>query len=467
MRLDVQWSAPHTTSRLHGSLQMGPGFGFGDWKLAQEKPWYAEGLSALRELGVDLVRYQGWRNRPDLVVAEPDPPKGGRTSWDFSRVDPPFSDFLQANGGRPFIMNFSTPPEWLAQDGDPQAVADYFGRFVSWYAQGGFVDEAGVRHASGHRARFPYWEVLNEPDLEGENDPAGYVALYDAIVERIHRISPETRFVGLALASTLSDPAFSTHFLNPRNHRAGVPLDYVSYHFYAQYRPDQSAAEQAAAVFDQADQFVATLRYIAAIRDELSPSTGILVTEIGAMNQGARQRRAGALADEIQLSAAMYAYLYARMAALGVESAHVSGLVAVQPDQMWQELAMIEWASGRPNARYWVLKLLIHHMGPGARLALTRNFAPPPYPPPGPVLEMMARREPVFGQAFMGADGNRKVLLVNRGAEPAEVVVPGLAGGRLEIVEAARPTDPAQTGPTASEGLTLNPFAVAIAALPR
>lgn len=467
MRLDLQWSAPPTTSRLHGSLQMGPGFGFGDWKLAQEKPWYAEGLSALRELGADLVRYQGWRNRPDLTVAEPDPPRDGAASWDFSRIDPPFFDFLDANGGRPFIMNFSTPPAWIAATGDPQAIADYFGRFVSWYVEGGFVDEAGVRRASGHRVSFPCWEVLNEPDLEGENDPARYTALYDAIVERIHRISPETRFIGLALASTLSNPAFSTHFLNPRNHRAGIPIDGVSYHFYAQYRSDQSAREQAATVFDQADRFLDSLRYIAAIRGELSPSTEILITEIGAMNQGARGPRPETLAVEAQLSAAMYAYLYARMAALGIESAHASGLVAVQPDQMWQELAMIEWASGRPNARYRVLKLLIDNMGPGSRLAPTRNFAAPPYPLPTPVLEMMARREPVFGQAFVSPGGERKVLLVNRGVEEAQVVAPGLAGGRLEVIEAARPTEPARMVPAAKDAVTLGPLAVAIATLPR
>jgi hypothetical protein len=465
MRLDVQWHAPPTTSRLHGSLQMGPGFGFGDWKLAQEKPRYAEGLAALRDLGADLVRYQGWKNRPDLVVAEPQPPSDGKTSWDFSRIDPPFFEFLDANGGRPFIMNFSTPPAWIAAD-DAGAIAEYFARFVSWYVEAGFTDEAGARHPSGHCVAFPYWEVLNEPDLEGEGDPARYAALYDMIVARLHRICPDTRFVGLALASTLSNPAFTAHFHNPRNHRPGVPLDYVSYHFYAQYGPEQSAGEQAATVFDQADRFLDTVGYIAALRDELSPSTGILITEIGAMKQGARNARPKALILEAQLSSALYAYLYARLAVLGVESAHVSGLVAVQPDEVWQELAMIEWASGRPNARYWVLKLLIEHMGPGSQLAPTRNVTPPPYPLPSSVLEAMARRQPVFGQGFVGPTGLHEVLLVNRGTDAAEAVVPGLAGGRLYMLEAARPTEPARASSAATDAVTLSPLAVAIATLP-
>jgi hypothetical protein len=337
--MEVHWGEVTAVSPLNGSLQLGPGFGFGDWKLAQDKPFYREGLAALRELGASHVRYQGWHNRPDLVIAEPEPPAKDKTSWDFSRIDPPFLEFLEANGGRPFVMNFSTPPAWAKT---PKQIANYYECFVRWYVQGGFTDAAGQRRKSGHAIAFPYWEVLNEPDFETEMTPAEYTARYDAIVAAVHKVSPETRFVGLALASTVSDPVFTTHFLNPKNHRPGTPLDYVSYHFYGQYRADQSRAEQAAAVFDQADQFLDTLRYVAAIRDALSPHTGLMVTEIGALNQGARGPRAEALVHEAQLSGAMYAYLYARMAALGVEAAHVSGLVATQPDQMWQELAMIE-----------------------------------------------------------------------------------------------------------------------------
>lgn len=458
--MDVQWDSPIGVSRLHGSLQMGPGFGFGDWKRAEDKPFYREGLAALTELGASHVRYQGWRNRPDLVIAETEPSAEGKTTWDASRIDPPFLAFLKANGGRPFVMNFSTPPAWAKSD---REMADYYERFVRWYVQGGFTDAAGQRHASGHHIAFPYWEVLNEPDFEAGVTPAGYTARYDAIVEAVHKVSPDTRFVGLALASTVSDPAFTTHFLNPKNHRPGTPLDYVSYHFYAQYRADQGRAEQAATVFDQADQFLDTLRYVAAIRDQLSPATGIMATEIGAMNQGARGPRAEALVFEAQLSAAMYAFLYARLAALGVEAAHVSGLVAVQPDQMWQELAMIEWESGRPNARYWVLKLLIDQFGPGAALVATRNITLPPYPLPPNILAMMSRRAPVWAQGFVTADGTRKLLLVNRAPEPAEVGLPGGAGARVQVVD--RPTARARSLTLDGDGkLTLAGLAVAVAA---
>jgi hypothetical protein len=437
---------------------MGPGFGFGDWKRAQDKPFYAEQIAALRALKSAMVRYQGWHNRPDLTVAEPEPPKDGKTSWDFSAIDPPFLEFLDSIGDRPFVMNFSTPPAWAKT---PQAMADYFAHFVRWYSQGGFTDEAGKVHNSGHRIAFPYWEVLNEPDFEAGVTPQDYVALYDAIVDAIHQVSPETRFVGLALASTTSDPAFTTHFLNPKNHRPGVPLDYVSYHFYAQYRPDQPPAQQVAAVFDQADQFLDTLRYVAAIRDELSPATGIMATELGAMNQGARGPRT-TLRFEAQLSSAMYAYLYARMAGLGLEAAHVSGLAAAQPDQIWQELAMIDWQTGKPNERYWTLKLLNDHFGPGSQLVETRAVAPP-YPMPPMILAMIQRRATVFPQAFVAPGGARKVLLVNRSAMAAEVALPGSA--KVEIVDQATGVGPPRATSTPDGKLTLDALAVAIATL--
>ena len=72
---------------------------------------------------------------------------------------------------------------------------------MSWYTQGGFTDENGKRHESGYHYTFPYWEVLNEVDFEHNTTPEDYTKRYDAIVEGIHKVSPETKFVGIALAA--------------------------------------------------------------------------------------------------------------------------------------------------------------------------------------------------------------------------------------------------------------------------
>ena len=41
-------------------------------------------------------------------------------------------------------------------------LGDYYARLVSWYVNGGFTDENGVKHESGYHYKFPVWEVLNE-----------------------------------------------------------------------------------------------------------------------------------------------------------------------------------------------------------------------------------------------------------------------------------------------------------------
>ena len=77
-------------------------------------------------------------------------------------------------------------------------LAGYFGRFFSWYTRGGFTDELGKFHPSPHYYKIPYWEVLNEPDLEHHISPQVYTKMYDAVVSELKKISPETKFIGIS-----------------------------------------------------------------------------------------------------------------------------------------------------------------------------------------------------------------------------------------------------------------------------
>lgn len=88
---------------------------------------------------------------------------------------------------------------------DPEA-ANQGERLVSWYVDGGFTDENGVRHESGYHYKFPVWEVLNEVESEHSMTPENYTKRYDAIVEGIHRASPETKFMGMALSAPKNHP---------------------------------------------------------------------------------------------------------------------------------------------------------------------------------------------------------------------------------------------------------------------
>src|SRR5882762_10360482 len=136
--------------------------------LRRGTPVHDNTFKALRDLQADYVRYVPWLPYPKLGVAELEPPKDGKTSWDFSLIDPMTIDFLEATKGHSVILNFSTIPAWMhktdkriAYPDDPnkavwdyeqgtelrdltfQEVAEYYARLLSWYTKGGFTDEYG------------------------------------------------------------------------------------------------------------------------------------------------------------------------------------------------------------------------------------------------------------------------------------------------------------------------------------
>ncbi|MBS0664311.1 MAG: glycosyl hydrolase family 39 [Verrucomicrobia bacterium] len=434
-------------------------------------------FAAIAELRADAVRFVPWLPYPRLAVAELEAPTAGRTSWDFSLLDPLVEDFMQASGDRPVMMDFSTIPAWLfatpapvAYPADPdevtwtytqgtelrpgglQELADYYARVAGWYLAGGFVDELGRRHESGHRYRFAYWEVCNEPDLEHKMTPRQYTERYDAIVAAVRRVAPDLKFVGLSLALPSQAPEMFEHFLNPANHAPGIPLDMISYHFYALVDRSQTAEHWQHTFFDQADRFVATARYIDVIRRRWSPATQVALNEVGTILPADRESKS---ADPATLppippeywnaSGAVFAYLFAESAKLGIEVISMSQLVGF-PTQ-YPSVTMIDWRTGAPTARYRVLQLLRQHFQPGDRLVVTRTEEM--YPD-------------TLVQGFVTPHG-RKLLLVNKRNRPVTVRLHDpVAAGTLEAVDVASGPGPARRSGFAGADVALGPFAVAV-----
>src|SRR5215468_3305474 len=245
-KIDVSWGKVTGTSKTTPTLQV-----VVNPPLRRGTPVHDNAFQSLRDLGAEYVRYVPWLPYPKLGVAELEPPKDGKTSWDFTYIDPMTGDYTQGS-------DFKDPTF--------KEVADYYARLLSWYTKGGFTDELGKRHESGHHYKVAYWEVLNEIDFERNFSPESYVKLYDAVVTAMKAVSPETRFVGLALAIPGNAPAQFEYFLNPKNHKPGVPLDFVSYRFYAVPAPDQGPDLQTHVFFAQADGFLNTVRYVEQIR---------------------------------------------------------------------------------------------------------------------------------------------------------------------------------------------------------
>ena len=57
------------------------------------------------------------------------------------------------------------------------------------------------------------------------------------------------------------------------------------------------------------------------------------------------------------LSAAVYAYVFAGLARFGIDNASESGIPAAPG--LWPSIAMLDWENAQPNARFWVLKLIV------------------------------------------------------------------------------------------------------------
>ncbi|MDI1334927.1 MAG: hypothetical protein PSU94_01985 [Lacunisphaera sp.] len=468
----IDWGHVLRESRTSPSLQV-----VVNPLLLRDSPIHDAAFKAVREMGADYVRYVPWLPYPKLAVAELEPPAGGKTSWDFSLIDPPMVDFMQANGDHPAMINFSTIPAWLFRTDQPvtypqdpkqvswtytqgtelrpgglKELGDYYARLVSWYVNGGFVDESGRQHVSGHRFKIPYWEVFNEPDLEHHMTPPQYTERYDAIVSAVRKVSPETKFVGISLALPSVDPAMFEYFLNPANHLPGVPLDMISYHFYALVDPGESATHWQYTFFDQADRFIATIRYIESIRRRLSPGTKVALNEIGAILPGDRNAETRDLAIDPAIppeywnaASALFAYIYVETAKLGIDVVSASQLVGF-PTQ-YPSVTMIDWKTGEPNARYWSLKLLRDNFAPGDKLIATPRKEK--YPD-------------VIAQAFATSRG-RKLLLINKRDHVSTIRLgEPVAGISIESVNPTTGPGIARVEHWSGAEIELPPFAVTV-----
>jgi hypothetical protein len=289
---------------------------------------------------------------------------------------------------------------------------------VSWYTQGGFTDEYGKRHESGHHYKIDYWEVLNEIEGEHQMTPETYTRVYDAIVAAIRQVQPQMKFVGLAVAwpTQAQTHLFYEYFLNPKNHKPGIPLDMISYHFYAIPGPDETSEIKQYTFFEQADKFLDGVRYIEMIRQRLSPQTRTPIDELGSLDSSdfdhSKPEYSLVPQSYWSLSSATYAYVYAGLARQGIDVAGESQMVGF-PTQ-FPSVSMVDWNTGQPNTRYWVLKLIHDNLGPGDKMVETNVD----------IHNLSYARPYVYGQAFVTRQGWRKLLLVNKRDRAFDVSIP-------------------------------------------
>ena len=468
VRLD--WNVIASTSRTTPTLQV-----VVNPRLMPGETVRAGAYAALRSLDPHYARFVPWYPYPRLAVAELAPPDARRTSWDFKLIDPLVVDFMEATKGRDPMLNFSTIPNWMFKAQTPHAypadvekvdfaynigaelrdpsgreAADYFARIVSWYHKGGFVDENGQPHISGHHYDIPYWEVLNEFDLEHDLPIDQYIKIYDSVTAAIRAVSPQTRFIGLGL-SLENDPAGFETFLDPAKHAPGTPLDWISYHFYASADPAETMDHWQYGFFAQADGFVDKVRYIEAIRKRLAPQVRTAINEVGSILPTDIDSMMGRPTPAIDprywnLSGALYAYLFLELSRLGIDVVGESQLVGY-PAQ-FPSVSMVDWTNGEPNARFRVLALLKANFGPGDQ-----------------IVDRVTNRVGAKANAAIGYihDGKRKLLLINKRLTPVTLKLPADAVGAVaEIIDVDTASAAPRTILISQRDLTIGGFGVAV-----
>jgi hypothetical protein len=441
--VQVDWQRVEAVSRAKVSLQVVPNSLF-----RRDSKLHAPIFRALRELAAEEVRVVHWYPQPRFAVAQLEPPRDGQAFWDFTLIDPLLVDVMNAMEGRSVMMNFSTIPQWMfltekpvvvptdpnevywgytqgteLRDSSLKELADYYVRLVSWYTGGGFTDEAGKRHESPHRYEFEWWEVFNEANGEHLTKPEQYTARYDAIVSALRTVAPRMKFAGPALAFPAQSLPFFEHFLDPAKHASGVPLDALTYHFYSLQRVEETAGACPSQMFSQTDEFLAGVSEIEAIRARFRPDLPTHINEIGALDSDEflGQTQPGFKNKAIDprwwnASAAVFAYQYGRLAAAGIEVVGQSALA--QYPGLFPSVSMLDWETGKPNARFRVLKLIRESFGPGDSMLATTVDDPG-----------------VYAQAFATSDGRRRLLLVNKCDRAIDITSPDLRDATAMIVD--------------------------------
>lgn len=469
-KLKIDWSKTVISSRTTLSLQV-----VVNPQLLRGAKLHDGSFAALKMLGADYVRYVPWLPYPRQAVAELEPPNKNGTTWDFQYIDPTLDDFMNATEGHSVILNFSTIPAWMFKTEKPvkypddpnqvfweytqgtelrdpsmKEVSEYFARLLRWYTRGGFTDENGKIHESGHHYKVACWEVLNEIDLEHKWTPEAYTKFYDAVTQAMGKVDPNLKFMAVASASPRNHSEMYEYFLNPANHAPGVAVDFLSYHFYATPPEGEPISAMQYTFFDQADGFLATSRYVEQIKKRYSPRTKTDLDELGVIlpedekgNRITGYKQPPEPEGYWNLAGAMYAYIFIESAKMGIDVVGESQLVGY-PTQ-FPSVSMMNYNTAAPNPRFWVLKLLKDNFAPGDRLIQTTES-----------------NADVAIQAFATERG-KKLLVINKRDKAQELGLPSdTEATSITSVAPSTGDNPPSSRKVQGNKLHLEPFEVAV-----
>jgi hypothetical protein len=114
---------------------------------------------------------------------------------------------------------------------------------------------------------------------------------------------------------------------------------------------------------------------------------------------------------------------------------------------------LLNWTTGEGTAKYWTSKLLIETADIDNDEAVTTQTTD-------------VGDKNIFSQAFVGQNGRRWVLIVNKRYASVDVSLTGSNGGQMQIINEASGFGPATEVALTSDQITLSPFAIAVVHMP-
>ena len=452
----------------------------------RDNPMHDPEFAALKDLKTNDTRLQLWFSVTRQAVAELKAPTATETFWDFTYIDPLVEDYYNNTSGRHHI-NMGTIPRWMFNvtskeiPNDPSAsfyaytddtngnnlkdpsgrqFADYQARLYEWLTKGGFTDELGKYHKSGHHYKIDYWGVLNEPDFENHITVEQYTKIWDAVATAIHKVDPKVHFFSAEVSG--AEIPWAKYFLDPKNHAPDAPpIEYFCIHNYTNGNNDPSTWHDAYFVHPDMDvsngasanAFGNRVRDVMKIRDDLSPKTTIMLDELGIFDIVVPTEES-CRADEPyhnynplywNANGANWADTFISAENLGIPLISMSQMDGY-PTQC-PSISMMDGETRRPNAHYWALWLISHNFGPGDKLVSTNSST-----------------EDVVAQASITPAG-KKLLLISTQDHPVVVNLAGaFSSGNLSaaVVDQQSGEQAPRTDTVTGGQITLAPFAVAV-----
>jgi hypothetical protein len=188
--------------------------------------WLAGHLPQLAAIDMQMIRLDHLMD--DIFYRAVFRDADGALRYDFSRLNRAVVPIFQS--GMEPLLCLSYKPETLEPRGpgtraQPPADLDEWAQVVRAY----------VSHFKEMGYTGLHWEVWNEPDIDFffVGGPEEYVRLYVATAQAIKEVDPTARVGGTADSSVTSPHAKLLPLLSHIQAHPEVPLDFVSYHDYA------------------------------------------------------------------------------------------------------------------------------------------------------------------------------------------------------------------------------------------